>query len=296
MLNGLRIITGGVALSLQTILCLILSLGVFQAAYADSNSTTTPNGSSEAQAETKKVKRFSLDVSIGFSSSLHNADDPDQSMSGELAFSPSVKVTNDYSFALSAKIDQDFKGFTETKFSDTEFSLRRAAWAINDHLGFTPGISWLAPTSTKSREMDSLYGSFRFNPRLKFTFVPSGIPLEGQYTFSYIKNFHEYKTTAGGGSNLDYAFRHRLQPSIPLGEKFALNFDFLRTSGWTYNGNPKNTFDIGEEFSFQATDQVALAVGHSNGGNAYKVNGVDPNVALFDEQSSSVYGSMSVTF
>lgn len=264
--------------------------------HAETSPETQATGSSKVQEAAPKTNRLKVDIGFTASTSLHQYDDPDHTASGEVAFAPSIKASENFVIGVSAALTQDFKGLTETKLSDTEIALRRSPWAINDYLGFTPGISWSLPTSTKSREQDTLQGSLRLSPRLKFTFVPSGIPLEGQYTFTYIRNFHDYQTSTTGTSNLNDAVRHRLQPSIPISEKFALSFDFIRTTGWTYKGNPRNTFDVAGEVSFQATQVIALAVGLSNGGDAYKTNGMDPNIAVFNEQSSNAYGSMALTF
>jgi hypothetical protein len=78
--------------------------------------------------------------------------------------------------------------------------------------------------------------------------------------------------------------------------RLTLASTFTRASGWTYAGNLTNLFQLGEEIDYELRPNLIAMLGYANGGNLLKANGIDSNFALFNSESSSVYGALDYRF
>jgi hypothetical protein len=53
---------------------------------------------------------------------------------------------------------------------------------------------------------------------------------------------------------------------------------------------------MSQELGYEISPLFAVAIGHTNAGSSLRPNGNDSNVQLVDENTSLIYGSLTVTF
>jgi hypothetical protein len=122
------------------------------------------------------------------------------------------------------------------------------------------------------------------NPNLVLAFSLSG----GQ-------NFHQYDTDINGNVLNKYVLSQTAVAGYNIGN-FSLSGIFTHINAWSYQGTLKEAFEHYEELGYSVNNNFALAVGHTNSGSVLKANGTDSNIAFINENTSMVYGSLTVMY
>jgi len=269
--------------SFQCFIFLILFILILSSAFADQSTSQ------------KSVSAFSLESTLQTSSTLHELDDVNRQGETSLYLIPQYSVSELIQLSALFGINQEMTGEQKTSITNLTFGLREKGISLNPYFKYSLGGSALAPTHSDSRNRESLLSSVKFSPRLIFS--PQQIPqLRVFYELGLSKNFHEFFTSTTGGSNVSYSLTQRIVSQYSLTDQLSASVDFARNSGWTYFDNIKTSFDLSEELSFEFIQNLSLAIGHSNGGGLLSSNGVDSNFAVFNENTSTVYTSITALF
>ncbi|MDG0815596.1 hypothetical protein [Bdellovibrio svalbardensis] len=239
---------------------------------------------------------FSGFVQASRSTSLYDFQDGTRKDGMDYAARFNMKLTKDYTLRLDGGYSQDLVDPQGDDFGDTSLGLLRAPVALGKliMMGYKVGV--VAPTSKASRTLQNMQGavsgsvSVSINPErlIQGLSIVSGLSLR--------RNFHQYDTAMNGAVNTQYSSSQSISVGYDWASGVSISGEFIHKNGLTYQNNIKESFEHTEELGYSINDAFAVAVGHTNSGNALKANGVDSNVALIDENSSLVYGSLTVAF
>lgn len=233
-------------------------------------------------------KLLSVIVSNSLSSSLEKG--ADNELVNTLSVLSSYKLSEDYFLSNTLTIDKDLKNDRELSVRDALFTLsRKGNTGIKGTL-LRYKLSASAPLSKGSRKDSELIAGITAG-------ITFGMGLDSilkGLSFYYLPDvktsFYKYETARHSGeSNNQYRVLQRLIIGYEITDKFSLSFDNIYYRNWTFEGTTTDVFTFDQSLNYQATNNLSLSIGHSIGGNALDINGVDSNVKLFDQHSSSVY-------
>ena len=110
------------------------------------------------------------------------------------------------------------------------------------------------------------------------------------------RGFYTKEVSTTGKSLNEYALSHTLVGSYQITDKLSIELAGLYSTGWTFQGNVRENFNISEELSWQLNSKISLAIGHSNSGNVKAANGESIDIDIYDPNASEVYGSVSYMY
>ncbi len=280
---------------------LVLSVPSISAAKAAPATTAVPGKTTAATAPgvppQPLEKPFSVSGNVGVSTNLRKFDEADKDTESSLWIIPAYKFTELYSTNVRVIIKKNLENDRETSLENTRVTLARKAITLNPVLELGPMVSGVLPTSETSRKKDSFKGALQIRPILNADLSPLGLKnLGAYYQISFSRNFHTYTTDRTGESNAQYSLAHLFGLSYGITEKLKINFDGDTIARWSYNGDITNAFDASEELEYQINPTFSAVAGHSNSGNAFKENGTDSNLSLYNGASSTVYAKLGFSF
>lgn len=264
----------------------------------------TPSTSNTSVTQAKKTVPAPASFSLGFdvtrSTSLIDHQDGSRSDAMDYSVKPAVKL----SFGtLSSEIAytqnlRDEATPTENDFADIPVKLSFIPVKLNlvndynSRIGYS--LTALAPVSKNSTQRDQLQTAI--SAGLSFAMDPlDGQGLSFSTSVSLGRNVHAYEEDINGR----VLNQHSSNQTIGLGyglSDWSLSATFINRSRLTYQNNTKSSFEIVEELGYTLNDNFALALGHTNSGASLKPNGTDSNVEIYNENSSVVYATLSMTF
>ncbi len=265
---------------------------------------TAPPASNSSTTQVKKTAvspaTFSFGFDISRSTSLVDFQDGSRSDSMDYTLKPAVKLSFG-SFSSEITYSQNLRDEstpTENDFADIpiRFSFNptklNLATDYNSRIGYS--ITVVAPVSKNSTRRDQLQTAA--SAGLSFAMDP----LDGQgpsvlTAVSLGRNFHTYEEDINGKVLNQYSSNQTLSLGYGLSD-WSLSWAFINRSRLTYQNNTKSAFEMTEELGYSINDHFALALGHTNSGATLKPDGTDSNIELFNENSSVVYGTLSMTF
>lgn len=284
------------------ILRTVLLLASVSSAWADSSantqsvSTTTLPQQSQAQPP---PQNFHLKFNVARSTNLVDFQDGSRGDSVDYELTPSIKIPWG-ALAASITYSQDLRDQYSKTASD--FGDVPLIWALKPTdlkwPGQTAKISYsivaIFPVSQKSVKRDELKTAL--GAKIRFSVEP-----EGGDGFSYgaavslNQNFHSYEEDINGAVLNKYSSVQ----SASLGYSYSdwsLSFDAINRTKVTYQSNVKSAFELTEELGYGINKNISLALGHTNAGSPLKPNGTDSNVELINENTSTVYASLILTY
>ena len=151
------------------------------------------------------------------------------------------------------------------------------------------------PVSQLSTKKDQLQTSI--SAKIALSIAPSndGDGFSIGTSVSAGRNFHAYDEDINGSVLNEYSSNQGLNLGYALGN-WSITVDYLNKTRWTYQNNVKSTFELSEELGYQINKMFAVALGHTNAGSTLKDNGTDSNIDFYNENSSTVYGSLTLTY
>lgn len=188
---------------------------------------------------------------------------------------------------------RDLRNETSSDFADTSFSLRRT-YAVGETLSLSPSVTAIAPTSKESQIVNNSNGALRAGAALGHTSARL-IGWEAGLSLSAGQNFHQYDTATTGRPLSKYTFNQTVSTSYTY-KKVGVSGSFSHKNGWSYEGTLRESFEHTEELGWQISRMFSAALGHTNGGSIFKANAQDNNIELISENSSLVYGALTVGF
>lgn len=286
------------ALQLTSIFSMLFFLSSPSLAANSNKQLPTAQTSTTTEAEIKEALKapplFSGMINISRSRNMIDFQDGTMSEGMTYSFKGSLKVTTKSTLSFSTAYSQDLKDSANNTPEDSSLSLSRPITKVGSNWKLGGSISAILPTSKASSTRDNLIVGLRtgLNLSLNPEVAPGWSFLVG---IGGGQNIHKYDTNINGSVLNKYSLSQTISAGKELG-KFALSIEFINKNAWTYQGYMKQAFEHTEELGYQLSDSTNIALGHSNSGNALKPDGRGSNIALLNENSSLVYGSVTFGF
>ena len=270
-------------------------------------SANTQNSKTSSTSSTKVAKPtpvattpdFHISASISRSRSLIDFQDGTRNDFMDYSVSPSVKVsygTFSSVLAYSQNLRDEYTK-TSSDWADVPvtFSFNSTKFKLTDEQNakISYSLTAIIPNSQLSVKKDQLQTSL--SGRIGFSVAPTGDGFSYGVGVSLGRNFHAYEEDINGSVLNQYSSNQSLSVGYGLGD-WSIGLDFTNRTRLTYKGNTKSAFDISEELGYAVNDNFSLAIGHSNGGSTLKPNGTDSNIDIYNENNSTIYASLGLSY
>lgn len=259
--------------------------GGAQAPVAQSTSTI----SQEKPAE----KNWSVALGVDYNVSTVKEEVTGQSTSIDYTLNPAYKFSKDLSISALTVLSQERTGEKQTLLSDTTVPLSYKGYYFSEDSFTRHSIAAILPTSKKSKEETRLQGGVRVTNGVTLCQCPY---VEATYGFGIQRNFHEYTLNNEGSPNIQWQQRHRLDLSFNLTESLSIKTWGLYTIGYTYANFTRYGFATDVSAEYAITNGLSVSAGFSNEGPALKANGLDSNIAVYDDKTSTYHAGVGYSF
>ena len=248
-------------------------------------SPTVPTGTSVTAIEDTLSTKSPLAVSFSLemAEKIQKDENTPKENSLSLSIEPVYKLTGLLTASARIVINQDNYGQHETTISDGTASFAIKGYDFNSQLRSLHSLSTIIPASEKSVKTDRLKGSISASNGLAYT----GDYFNLTYKLGLARFFHEFTQNADGSPNTEYRVSHSLDLIVPINRKIYINTIGSYRMGWTYGGFARYGFIFSGDVVYDINPKISANVGVSTNGNALKSNGVDSNITVFDENTSS---------
>jgi hypothetical protein len=258
-----------------------------------STSLTTAKKSSDAFPE------YSVKAIFSRSTSLIDFQDGSRKDAAEFKLAPSVgfygggKLSTEVTYSQNLRDEAD----VENDFSDVPVIYAFKGTSLNwlkdakTTLGYS--VTAVAPISKTSTQRDQLQTSV--SGRVSLSAAPKEDGLSAAVSVSAGRNFHAYEEDINGNILNQYSSNQTLSFGYSYGN-LSVSADYIHRTRWTYRGNIKEAFELDEEIGYDLTKNINVAIGHTNAGSALKANGADSNIDFYNENSSVVYASLTLSY
>ncbi len=270
---------------------------------ANVNSSAVSSYTPPREKEVEPSNTYSASVDVSRSTNLYDHQDGSRSDSLDFRFIVGAGFTNGHSLSMVVDYSNDLKDAENTAAGlldpSLKYSFKSAKWAWSAPyiLTFRPAISTVIPMSKGSTKRDELQGSL--SGSVAFGIIPDGIyKSDGVWSvligLSAGQNFYAYEENINGKVLNKYSSNQSMDISYSIAD-FSFSLSYLHRSRWTYQGNVRESFALGQEIGYSLNDNFAVNVGHSNEGAMIKANGYESNLEVIDENASSVYMGISAS-
>lgn len=265
----------------------------------------------ESEKSQQADPQFNFDFQVSRNTSLYDHQDGSRSDGIDYLAVPqikfdfgSVKAKIIYSQNLRDDTGHTYDGtVSASDWGDVAVTLSKIPykwmWSYPYMITLTPFVTGVIPASQNSLKRDELQTAGSVG--VSFGIIPDGVaPLkDGAWSLALGvtagRNLHAYDTGITGQVLNKYSSNQTFNLSYNY-KDFTFALEFINKSRWTYQGNTKSAFEHSQEIGYNINENFNIAVGHTNAGNALKANGVDSNLELINENDSSVYATLGISF
>jgi hypothetical protein len=256
--------------------------------------TQTPNTTVSHLTEqtTEKEKKFNAQISLEYSQKTTEEEAVGAEKSMDLTINPSYKINESLTASLKASLSKELSGVQNTTASNTTLGLSIKGHKFSETITSAHSLSAILPTDQEVRERDHLRGAIG---------VSNGIAYKGDYlSLKYLlglsKNFHEFNMNSEGLFLNEYRISNTAEIEIPVTEKLSLSATGIYRISFTYEKDQRYGFEIHSDINYEFNQNLAANLGVSNDGPALKPDGVDSNIAVFDEKSSTLRAGLTYIY
>lgn len=250
--------------------------------------------STSANEKYNMQSAWSLPVNFEAASGIYSPGTYERQAQESIALMPSYRLTG--TWKLNAMIfmfkDESGSGPDNTGFDNTSVSLT-SVQVLNSSVYWLSSFTGILPTNQQLRDDTSYEGTARAATGLMFDNLLGGSSL--RYMVSVERNIHGYTQAADGSYNLRDDLGQNLDFAVPLGRKFLIDMNFGYVVAQTYLDDLRTRFSAEVDLIWMVNRRWSVSIGTSNEGDALKPNGVDSNVALFDNTSSVIKFDLTYT-
>jgi len=281
-----------------------------QAQMAQSQKVVMKADQNEKQETSNTEPQVGIALQISRSTSLYDHQDGTRSDSMDYLAMPQMKLgfgSVKAKIVYSQNLREDgntYDGTTAASdWGDVSVTIAKNPykwmWSAPYMITLTPFVTGVIPASQNSLKRDELKTAL--SAGVSFGVMPDGIAPEADGFWSFAvgvtagRNIHAYDTDINGKVLNRYSSNQTLNFSYNY-KAFSFGIEFINKSRWTYQGNVRSAFEHSEEVGYNFNDNVSLAIGHTNGGSALKANGIDSNLELVNENDSSIYATLGLSF
>ncbi len=258
-------------------------------------------GATEVKVSSKGfASRFRGVVIVDWGTNLMPASSANHTTGSSIVLIPSFQLSSNWTVGMLASAYKEMTDLQEFTLYDPSFRVSYRPLVLNPTVSVTPAIWAVLPLSKRSRERDSLVTSVR--PALRFgaDFSKSRIPILKYALVSWetgiARAFHQYSTSTTGAVNTAWRLSNWINVYFAPESRWFLSGDFIRNTGWSYQGASRHSFSLGQTLGYRLTPELTLSVGHTNDGDVLRANGLTSNISVFDATSSRVFTSLMVIF
>lgn len=211
----------------------------------------------------------------------------------------SAKIS--YSQNLNTEPTTDLKQISDWADVPFTFAFNSAKWLWSPpyQIAVTPTLTLVLPMSQASTKRDQLQTAFVTG--ISFSLFPDGIATKKDGAFSLAlgvtagRSFHPYEENINGATLNKYSSNQTLNAGYTY-KKVSFGVEYIHKTRWTYGGNIRDSFEMSEELGYEINDHLGLALGHTNAGSSLKADGSETNFRVVNENDSTVYVQMGVSF
>lgn len=279
--------------------CLISFFLPMTSLFAASTSTVTSVSTKNTEKRNSDPgdKKWSVEFEAEHSTNLKSLDDADSDVSNGFRLSPSYVLNNLYSTSADVSLTQSLSGEEKTELNNIRLYLRRQPKTfLSLSTTYAPSLFGDLPTNEDNRIDNTFRGAVGSSLSLAYNFYLLGQSGKISYTPSVLKNFHEFESSNADLPNLSYRVRHSILLSQELGRFITVSALGYYQTGWTYQNAFRTFFHLSQKISLNITSNSSIFLGHSNEGDSLQANGVDTNIALYDQSNSSFSAGIAANF
>lgn len=247
---------------------------------------------SSTALDSKEKKNYTVTFDSTLSSSLHKTSDINHSLSNDLSISPTYSLDNGYTLFGTVGGTKDLKG-------ERKFYMGNAAVGVSttlrkyEKLTIKGSAVATIPLSESTKDNQQLRTAVKVSPKFIYK-VADGF--SAVYVPNAKINFHKYKIALSGASNTQYTLGNTAVLSYSGFESVSLTATASYYRSFTYGGNSKDAYGLTQSLSFVPTEATSVTLGHAIGGNPLQADGINNEIKIFDERSSSVFAGFSFTY
>lgn len=227
---------------------------------------------------------FRVVISVSGSSNLYRQSSPDHEASTELFMSPSYSFTDKTSISLKSIVTKEMTQAKNTTLSHTTVALKTKGPLLFAGISSSGQMSGVLPTDEEARLSDRFQGGLGLGGTLRWVWKK----LASTYSLSGTRNFHEYTVNSGGSPNIQYGLSQGLGFEIEINPQWAFSTSGFYRQAWTYKNFERHSYGFEAEMSYGMSKAWSLSAGFSNTGPAFKANGTESNIKVFDENTSVI--------
>lgn len=259
----------------------------------------SPNLSAAIQTpaveEKKPAPRVSGLFAVAGSQNLYDRQDGTFHQNVDFAARVSAKLSDNYSATVAGGYGLDPKDEIASDWSDVAVVLSRKGYRLGSTFTLSPAFQAVVPASKDSRVRQGLQTAVGGSISLGFQ---EGVLREGlaiKASLGANRFVHQYEEAVDGSVNSQYSFKQALSVEYGIGQ-VGLSLEMIHRNAQSYQGFLAEGFEHTEELSYQVSDHMGVAIGHTLGGSMLKPDARSSNFSLLNDNDSKVYGSITLLF
>lgn len=277
----------------STLLILLLSQ---MSATANEASTDNTSVKKVDSGRTKFSPRLSLNNTL-VTNRKEVDKDPDALLYNSTKFGISLKSNKKYRIAFGIGFTKNLTGERKLDWGDGSLAVSRGLAKPSEYLNISGKMSTILPLSKSTKQYAELNGLIGLQPVISWDASQIGAKgLSIAYIPKFTMYFHEHETNVNGSSNNQYKLGHVLSVDYSFTDKFSANITGIYNTKWTYGGYRGADFAADQSLSYSFNKTIWSSIGHSIGGAALAANGRDNNFQFYDENLSTWYLSVGLTY
>jgi len=256
--------------------------------FAQENTSTM----SADQEETKKTSdRYHILLSLSGSSNLYKENSLDREASTDLDMIPSVYLGRGFTFSGRAIVSKEETGARETSVSNAKLTLKKAGPNLGRDWTTAFGVTGTAPTNEETRKQDRFQGGGGALVNIKGQLRK----VEISYTLGFNQNSHEFTTNAEGAANVQRTLTNELSLGLEFIKNWNLSVAGFYRQGYTYSGFERQSYGNEITLAHTVAKNWEISAGVSNEGKAFKANGTEANIKVYDQNSTVIQAAVTFT-
>ncbi len=192
--------------------------------------------------------------------------------------------------------NKDLTGAREDRFTTAFFEISKVVKPLSgDNITTIFQGRVTPPVNDERRFNESHRGAY--SGGLLFIITPPNPKFQIIGITRATKNVHEFEINRNFGQNTSASIMNYWGASYFPSSKWELNVNMTNIQGWNYQGDAgENSTFLGQSIGYNYSRNLILTFGHELGGRTYGYDQDNLDLALFDEDKSSVFASLSMNF
>jgi hypothetical protein len=249
-------------------------------------------GSSVSAAPTatpvKPEKIFGATISIENAQNLYSDQDYQKVNEIDLMISPSIKLGTRFNLKITSLLKQNQTGGKEAELSNTGvlLSMKEMDTALGP-FKWKPSLGGVLPTDSIENKQTHFKGAVGVGSTFHAAELTKSFPLEVGWTLQIGKNIHEYNLDSDGNPLVEWVGKSVVSLSYPISKIISLAVDSSYIVGKTYGGFSREIYANAIDLNFEIIKStLAMNIGASTDGNAFKYDGTTSNYSFFNDNVS----------